>query len=108
MAIGLRPGETPGTEKGAREVRTPKANVVSITAVTEAELAETMRRQILSWPCKVNVDEVGVTLLVGLCQILEQTYGQNFGEHLMRLSDAAKARLAFDGGGPTHRMRMAA
>jgi hypothetical protein len=83
-----------------------KSNVVSIT--TEAELSETMRRQILSWPARVNVDEVGVTLLVGLCEVLERAYGPLYGDHLMRLSDMAKARLSFDGGGPTHRMSVAA
>jgi hypothetical protein len=49
-----------------------KPNVVSMPTLSEAELAETMRRQILSWPSKVSVDEVGTTLLVGLCQILMQ------------------------------------
>jgi hypothetical protein len=68
-----------------------------------------MRRQILSWPSQVGVDEAGVTLLVGLCQILQQAYGESFwGDHLMRLSDVAKARLGFDGGGPSHRMSVAA
>jgi hypothetical protein len=36
-------------------------------------------RKLCSRPAKVNVDEVGVTLLVGLCQILQQAYGESFG-----------------------------
>ena len=77
------------------------------TDLTEAELAETMRRQILSWPSKVNVDEVGVTLLVGFCQILEQAYPKDFDNVILRLSDIARARLGY-GGGPTHRMSVTA
>ena len=103
MEIGLRFGEAKAIEKGKG-----KMSVVNMKPLTEAELAETMRRQILSWPSKVSVDEVGVTLLVGLCQILEQAYGQSFGDHFMRLSDAAKARFWGGGDGPTHKMSVAA
>jgi hypothetical protein len=47
-------------------------------------------------------------LLVGLCQILLEAYGQTFGDHLGRLADAAKARLWVDGDGPTHKMSLVA
>jgi hypothetical protein len=80
-----------------------KTKVLSFPFPTEAELAETMRRQILSWPSRVNVDEVGITLLVGLCQILINAYGDC--DRLPRLSQIAKVRLGFeDGDGPNHKI----
>jgi hypothetical protein len=53
LEFGLSPKETERSEKGERG---KMKKTVGLTDLTEAEIAETMRRQILSWPSKVNVD----------------------------------------------------
>ena len=68
-----------------------------------------MLKQILSWPSKVHVDEVAAILFEGVYRVLEAQYGeQRMDEHMQRAVDVAKSRLSDDGGGPTHRMVLAA
>ena len=75
----------------------------------EAGLSEIMLKQILSWPSKVHVDEVAAILFEGVYRVLAAQYGDNVGEHLSRAADVAGKRLFDgDGGGPTHRVRVAA
>ena len=81
-----------------------------VTFMPEPDMPDLMLKQILSWPSKVQVDEVAAILFEGVYRILAAQYGErHMGEHMQGAVDVAKSRLlSGDGGGPTHRVKVAA
>jgi hypothetical protein len=73
------------------------------------KLSEVMLKQSLSWPSKVHVDEVAAILFEGAYRIMEAEYGiRRMAKPMDRAAEVAAARLSDGGGGPTHRMELAA
>jgi hypothetical protein len=91
-------------------MRETKKLVTLVQEPSETKLSDAMLRQILSWPSRVHADEVATILLQAAWLTMAAEYGeQNACHHLARAADAAEARLGIGGGGgPTHRMGVAA
>jgi len=87
-----------------------KPNVVPYQeSLSETKMADLMLKQVMSWPSRVHPDEVAATLLVGAWLIMAEAYGyDNADERLAIAGAVAGARLRGGGGGPTHRMNVAA
>jgi hypothetical protein len=82
----------------------------NIVTFDETRLSETMLKQALSWPSRINVDEVAAILFEAAYRVLVAAYGlQHIDQHLDRTSKIAAARLSDGGGdGPNNKMSAAA
>ena len=82
----------------------------NVVMLDETRLSGMMLRQAMSWSSKVHVYEVAAILFEAAYRVLVAAYGsRQIDEHLDRTSKIAAARLSDeDGGGPNHRMSVAA
>jgi hypothetical protein len=84
-------------------------NVVMKQPLTETQLIHLMLRQIESWPAQADADLVAATLYEGICRVIEGAHGRgSVGQHVQRIGQLAASIFGDNGGGPTHRMTVAA